>query len=170
VEQAFGRTWPAASVESVDVGPLTRLEQPVELRFKGTVPAFALREGEALRFNPFGAQRGYTERWGGLAVRRQPLDLGDPNETRFTHRIVLPHGWEAEPLPEPAAIDGPYGAFEVRYRAEPGALVVEGRVVVKRRRVPVSDYPAFRAFAAAADAAFARTVRVAASSRVQEAQ
>jgi tetratricopeptide (TPR) repeat protein/transglutaminase-like putative cysteine protease len=169
VEQAFGRTWPAASVSSVEVGALGRIEEPIALTFKAEVPSFALREGEALRFNPFGNQRGYTERWAGLAVRHHPLELGDPNETRFTHRIALPRGWEAEGLPEPAAVDGPYGSFEVRYRAEPGQVVVEGRVVVKRRRVPVADYPAFRAFTAAADAAFARTVRVAPPARVQEA-
>jgi hypothetical protein len=168
LEQAFGRTWPAASVESVETSALARLEEPVALRFRLSAPGFAQREGEALRFTPFGAQRSYTERWAGLAKRHLPLDLGDPNEIRFSYRIALPPGWAATALPERASADGAHAAFEVVYRIEPGAVVVEGRMVVKARRIPVAEYDAFRAFTAAADAAFGRTIRVAPAARGKE--
>ena len=144
------------------------LEEPVALRFRLAAPTFAQREGEALRFTAFGAQRSYTERWAGLAKRHLPLDVGDPNEIRFAYRVALPRGWEAAGLPDPAGADGPHGAFEVVYRGEPGAVVVEGRIVFKTRRIPVADYDAFRAFTGAADAAFARTIRVAPAARKQE--
>jgi tetratricopeptide (TPR) repeat protein/transglutaminase-like putative cysteine protease len=161
LEQSFGRIWPAASVESIETSPLARLEQPVTLRFRLAVPAFAQRDGDGLRFTPFGAQRGYAERWAGLAARHHPLDAGDPNVLRFTYRVALPKGWEAVELPEAAATQVAEGAFELRYRQEPGAVVAEGQVTLAARRVSLDAYPAFRAFASAADAAFARTVRIA---------
>jgi len=161
LEQAFGRTWPAVRVESVQTSPLARLEEPVELRYRLLAPGFAQRDGDALRFTPFGAQRGYSERWAGLAQRRHDLIVGDADESRFNYRIALPRGWAAAELPEPAAVDGPHASFEVRYRSEPGVIVVEGRLTLRDRRIPVGDYPAFRAFTAAADAAFDRTVRIA---------
>ncbi len=168
LEQAFGRTWPAVRVESVETSRLARLEEPVELRYRLLAPGFAQPDGDALRFTPFGAQRSYSERWAGLATRRQDLIVGDPDETRFSYRIALPRGWAVTELPEPAAVDGPHAAFELRYRSEPGAIVVEGRLTMKDRRIPVADYAGFRAFTAAADAAFDRTVRIDRAARGQE--
>ncbi|HSM93483.1 MAG TPA: DUF3857 domain-containing protein, partial [Anaeromyxobacteraceae bacterium] len=169
-EQAFGRLWPAVRVEAVETSPLARIEQPVELRFRLSAPGFAQPEGGALRFTPFGAQRGFSERWATLARRRYDLVVGDAHESRSTWRIALPRGWEAAELPEPVSLDGPHAAFELRYRGEPGAIRVETRVTIKDRRVPVADYPAFRALATAADAAFDRPVRLLPVGRAQEAR
>lgn len=170
LEQAFGRTWQGVRVESVSTSPLGRLEEPVALTFQLAAPAFAQRDGDALRLAPFGTARNYSERWAGLASRRHPLVLGDPNVSRFTYRIALPRGWEAGELPAPASAENPYGAFDVRFRAEPGAVVVEAQITVREARVPVADYPAFRTFANAADAAFARTIRIAPAARSEEAR
>jgi hypothetical protein len=170
LEQAFGRIWPAVRVVSVEPSPLSRLEQPVELRFRLSAPGFAQREGGALRFTPFGAQRGFSERWASLATRRYELVAGDPDESRSTYRIALPRGWEPAELPEPAVVDGPHASFELRYRAEPGAIVVEARITLKDRRIPVTDYPAFRALLAAADAAFDRPIRLLPAVRGPEAR
>ncbi len=170
LEQAFGRTWPGVRADSVETTPLARLEEPVKLSFSLSAPVYAQREGDGLRFAPFGASRGYAERWAALASRRHPVVLGDPSETHRTYRIELPRGWEVVELPEGSSQDGPHAGFEVRYRAEPGAVVAEGCFTVHDARVPVSDYPAFRALTAAADVAFARTVRIAPAGRKGEAR
>jgi len=155
-------------VESVEASQLAKIEEPVALRFRLAVPAYAQREGDGLRFSPFGAQRSYSERWAGLAARRQDLVLGDPDENRFTYRIALPKGFDVRELPEAATADTSHASFEVRYRAEPGAVVAEGRFILKDGRIPVADYAAFRAFTAAADAAFARTVQIGPAARPPE--
>ena len=170
LEQAFGRIWPAVRVVSVEMSPLARIEEPVELRFRLAAPGLAQPDGDGLRFTPFGVQRGFSERWAALAKRRYDLLVGDPDEIRSTYRVALPRGWAAAGLPAPAVVDGPHAAFELRYHAEPGALVVETRITVKDWRIPVSDYAAFRAFAAAADAAYYRTVRLVPAARSQEAR
>jgi hypothetical protein len=170
LEQAFGRTWPAVRVESVETGPLARLEEPVTLRFRLSAPDFAQRDDGGLRVAPFGTPRGYAERWAALAVRRYPLLLGQPGELRFAYRISIPRGWQASDLPAPATGEDPHAAFEVRYRSEPDAVLVEASFRVKDGRVPVADYPAFRTFSAAADAAFARAFRVAPATQARESR
>jgi tetratricopeptide (TPR) repeat protein/transglutaminase-like putative cysteine protease len=168
LEQGFGRTWPGVRVDAVSTSPLGRLEEPVSLAFRLAAPAFAQRDGEGLRFTPFGSGRRYSERWAALATRRQPLVVGEPSVSAFSYRITLPRGWEPGELPEPASVDGRHASFDVRYRAEAGVLFVEGRLTLKDGRVPVADYADFRAFTTAADAAFARTIRVAPAARGPE--
>jgi tetratricopeptide (TPR) repeat protein/transglutaminase-like putative cysteine protease len=165
LEQAFGRTWPSTTVEAVETTPAARIEEPVALSFRLRIPSFARADAGGLRFSPFGNARSYTERWGALAERRFPLVAGDPNELRFTYRVALPAGWEPTELPEPAAVDGPDAAFELRYAFENGRVVATGRILVKRPRVAVGEYAGFRALAAALDEAMARTVRVAPAPR-----
>jgi tetratricopeptide (TPR) repeat protein/transglutaminase-like putative cysteine protease len=166
LEQAFGRTWPGVRVDQAETSPLGRIEEPVSLTFRLTAPGFAQRDGDGLRLSPFGTARSWSERWTALASRRTDLVVGDANESRFTYRISLPPGWTAGELPEPASVDARHGAFEVRYRAEPGAVVVEASMRLEDWRIPVADYADFRAFTAAADAAFARTIRVGPTARM----
>ncbi len=161
LEQAFNRTFPGLEVRGVTISDLTRIEDDVSMQFELSVPRYARAEAGGLAFTPFGAGNGYTETYASLGKRRYDLVVGDPNENRFTYRYALPAGFAAAEVPEPAAADTPFGAFEVRYRQDGGALVAEGFVTFKTSRVSVKDYPAFRAFVASLDRAFARKVRIA---------
>ncbi|WP_248341749.1 DUF3857 domain-containing protein [Anaeromyxobacter paludicola] len=160
-EQAWSRTFPGLSVKTVSLSDLSRLEQDVSMRFTLEVPHLAQRDGDGLAFAPFGEPSPYTEAYAPLSARAFPLVLGDPWENRFRYRYRLPAGWSAAALPEPVKLEAPFGAFEVTWREEQGALVVEGRVAFRVSRVAVADYPAFRGFTAAVDRAMARRVRVA---------
>jgi tetratricopeptide (TPR) repeat protein/transglutaminase-like putative cysteine protease len=161
LEQAFNRTFPGLEVRAVRVSELGRIEDDVAMDFELQVPRYAQPDGEGLRFTPFGAAAGYAETYASASTRRLDLVLGDPAETRFTYRYTLPPDWTVAELPEPAAADTPWAAFEVRYRAEGGALVAEGHVTFKVARVPAADYPTFRALAGKVDDAFRRKVRIA---------
>ena len=139
-----------------------RDEPAREARGAGPAPLPAHRrrpsrsaEGDALRFTPFGAQRGYTERWGRARGAAPPARRRRPRT-----RTASPTGSRCRAAgrptrsPRPRRSTGRHAAFALRYRAEPGAVVVEGQFTLKARRVPVADYAAFREFTAAADAAF----------------
>jgi hypothetical protein len=160
-EQAFARTFPGLEVKDVALSDLARLDDAVDLAFTLAVPAFAEREGERLRFLPFGASGGYVESWAPLSSRRLELAVGEPYENRFTYRYALPAGWEPVDVPAPVRVDARAVAFEVSYRREPGALVAEGRVVLKASRVPPGEYAAFRADVAQLDRALARPLHLA---------
>jgi hypothetical protein len=159
-EQAFSRTFPGLEVRAVSLSDLGRLEEAVDLRFELDLPRFADEEGAGLRFLPFGRVHGYVESWAPLSERKHELVVGEPYENRFLFRHRLPAGWEVTQLPEPVRLDAPSAAFEVEYRREPGVVVAEGRVVLKRTRVKPADYPAFRDLAARIDRALARPVRL----------
>jgi Flp pilus assembly protein TadD len=160
-EKAFNRTFPGLRVEALAISDLTRIEDDVELSFELGVPRYAQPDASGLRFTPFGTGAGYVESYAAQSERRHDLVLGAPSESRFTYRFALPGGWTAVEVPEDASADTPEGAFEVRYRAEGGAILVEGRVTFKTGRVPAARYPAFRELAAGIDRAFARRVRIA---------
>lgn len=161
LEQAFARTFPGLQVERVAFSDLGRLEEDVILDFTLAVPRWAERDGDGLRFTPFGGAAGYAETWASLASRRHPLVLGEPSTNRFAYRVTPPPGLAVTGLPEPAAGDGPQAAFEVRWRAEGAAVVAEGFVTFKQSEVPPAEYPAFRDLMTRIDRAFGRRVTLA---------
>ena len=131
------------------------------LDFTLRAPRWAEREGEGLRFTPFGAGATYVESWATLATRRHDLSLGQPTVNRFRYRIRPPPGWRAGALPPPVAGETPQVAYAVAWRADGEALVVEGFVTFARSTVPAADYPAFRAALVEIDRAFSRRVTAA---------
>jgi transglutaminase-like putative cysteine protease len=159
-EHSFGSTFPGLQVKEVALSDLGRLEDPIDLSYALHVPRFAGREGERLQFQPFGTIASYAEAWTPLSGRKHDLVIGEPQESRFTFRHVLPPGWAPESLPPPLRLDGPYAAAEVAFRMDGGTIVAEGKVVLKRGRVKAADYPAFRQFAAQLDRGLARPIRI----------
>jgi len=160
LEKSMGQLFPGVRAEWVETSDLSRLEEDVELRFALALPRCAQPDGRGLRFPPFGATTGYVEAYAPLSVRRYDLDLGGPRETHFRDRYELPSGWRVRELPAPVELEGPLGAFALRYREEGGAVVAEGRVLFPVRRISAEAYPAFRALMIEVDRAFGRRVRV----------
>jgi len=166
-EQAWSRTFPGLEVKELALSDLARIEEDVSLRFAMEVRNYARKDGDGLRFTPFGQGQVFTETYAPLSARRFDLVLGEPWENRFLYRHLLPAGWGPSEVPEPVTLDGPFGALEIRYRTEGGALVAEGRVAFQAARVAAADYPAFRDFVSRVDRAMARTVRVAPAAAAQ---
>jgi tetratricopeptide (TPR) repeat protein/transglutaminase-like putative cysteine protease len=160
-EQAWSRTFPGLKVDSVALSDLTRLEDDVTMKFKLSVPRYAQKDGDTLRFTPFGGGHTYVESYAAMGARRYDLVLGEPWTNRFRYRYALPPGWEVAELPESVEEDGPLGRFSVKYRLEGGMLVADGNIVFKVSRVAAKDYPSFRELAAKIDQAMARKVKVA---------
>jgi hypothetical protein len=161
LESAMSGVFPGLKVKAVRISELSRLEDDVALDFDLELGRLAERQGAALRLSPFGASQRFAEALAPLSSRQFDLVLDEPWEARFSWRYALPAGWKVEGLPAAAHGDDPTADFEVSYRAEPGALVAEGRLRVKVGRVTADAYPGFRALLAAADRAMARPVRLA---------
>jgi tetratricopeptide (TPR) repeat protein/transglutaminase-like putative cysteine protease len=161
LEQTMGQLFPGSRVESVTVSDLSRIEDDVDVRFAVSVPRCAQRDGEGLRFTPFGDSIGYVQAYASLSSRKLDLDLGGPRSIRFRYRYALPAGWRVRELPEPARAEGRLGRFSVRYREENGAVLAEGEVLLPGGRVSPGEYPAFRELMVQVDRAFARRIRVA---------
>jgi tetratricopeptide (TPR) repeat protein len=159
LEQAFSRTFPGLEVKEVATSDLGRLDEAVDLAFTLDVARFAERDGEGLRFLPFGNVQSYVETWAPLSSRTLDAVVGEPYESRFAFSYRLPPGWEAQ-LPPADRLETPLASFDVAYRREPGAVVAEGRVRLEKGRVSAADYGAFRDAAARLDRALSRPVRL----------
>ncbi len=159
-EQGWAQTFPGLSVDKVSISDLNRLDQDVALDYELSIPRYAEAGGDTLRFLPFGSRRGYVETYAGLTERRGDLVLDGPSVSRFTFRYRLPPGWSVDALPPDVTTTTGFGRLSLVYVVEQGLLVCRGELVFTRDRVSASEYPAFRAFVAQVDQAFARKVLV----------
>jgi len=160
LEQAMSRTFPGLSVKTVTTSDLSRLEDEVVMRFSLELPRFADKDGDGLRLAPLGANPGYVEAMAPLSSRSFDLVLGEPWEGRLAYHYALPSGWSAGPLPSPVSVDQPFGSFEVVYEAKGDSLTAEAHIALKKARIGLSDYPAFRDFLSQLDHALARPLHV----------
>jgi hypothetical protein len=161
LERALGRTFPGLRVESVETSDLSRIEDDVSVRFQVSVPRLARPDNGGLVLAPFGQGQSWMENYAPLSARRYDLVLPTPFETTFAVRYALPAGLAAVGLPAPERREGPFGSWSVSVREEGGALVAEGSLRVKTRRIAAADYPAFREFLAGVDRALLRNVKLA---------
>ncbi|MGA0870719.1 MAG: hypothetical protein ACO3UM_17455, partial [Planctomycetota bacterium] len=89
-----------------------------------------------------------------------PLVLGAPESARQVLRYRLPAGFKPVALPEPVALEAPFGRYALTWRLDGQDLVVERTRSLDVPRIEAQVYPGFREFAAKADAADARTVLI----------
>jgi len=160
LEQAMSQAFPGLTVKSVTVSDLSRLEEGVSMHFSLALPRLADREGEGLRFLPFGAKHRYAESLAPLSSRRFDLVVGQPWETRLTYRYALPKGFAPIGLPAPVQLETPFASFEAVCRQEAGIVHAEARIAMKKGLVTAAEYPAFREFLGHVDRALASSVRV----------
>ena len=160
LEMAMSRIFPGLTVKEIAVSDLARLEDDVTLRFSLSLARLADREKDGLRFLPFGSGHRFVEALAPLSARRFDLVIGEPSETRFVYRYLLPPGFTPLEMPSPVEVDGPSAALQASCRLEGGAVVAEARIRVKKGRVSAADYPGFRDFLAQVDRALMRPIRV----------
>jgi len=117
---------------------------------------------------PAGAD-GHLARLASLSAREHPLVLGPPARHETVFRYVLPVGWEVASRPGDRAETSAFGAFSVRWQEEPGAVAVTTAWSLATDAVSAADYPAFRAFMQAFDAAVRPPLVIRAAGAVGEA-
>ncbi len=145
-EQGWAQTFPGLTVQKMDIGDPTRLDQDVALAFQLAVPRYAEVIPEGLRFHPFGSGRSYTQAYAPLSERRFDLVMPMPWVSTFRFEYALPPGYSMAELPAPVADDSPFGRLKLSYRVADGKLTCEAEVAFALARVKAADYPAFRAW------------------------
>jgi len=164
-ERAWSQTFPGLTVERVDLGDTTQLEQPVKLSFALQVPHYAEATATGFVFSPFFKVRSYVETYAPLSARHFDVVLPFPWENHFVYRYELPAGAKLGALPTDVDTKSKFGEIHLAYRMDGGALICEGRLSLTESRVKVADYPAFRAFLGELDAAIGRRIDVTPSIR-----
>ncbi len=160
LERAWSHAFPGLSVGEVTADGLSQLERDVTLDFQMHVPRYAEVSPAGLRFLPFPGASGYLQGLAPLAERSRDLLLDGPTVNRFHFLYQLPRGYVVDEVPDSVTTETPFGHAVFGCRAAAEALECSGEVAVTTARVAAKDYPAFRAFLAEVDQAFARKVLV----------
>ncbi len=149
----------AAGKAGVEVNDLEDVEVPVHVRTKGRAPTFARREGDTFSL-PAGPAGRLVADLASLSTRNHDVALRALTTRDEEWVVKLPPGAKVQALPQAQQVDSPYGRFSVTAEQSGGKVVVKSVLVLRKARVPVAEYPAFRAFCEAADRAFGQRVVV----------
>jgi tetratricopeptide (TPR) repeat protein len=155
LERVLGRLHAGAEVKDEEFSNLLDLDQPVSFSATLAVPRFAVEAPEGLAVKPmddfFGTAKGLAG-LGSLEKRTHDVVLSNPRRSVLKAIYILPEGFKVKSLPSGARIESRFGRLEVDYREEGQGRVAMSRVIeITSPRVPVSDYPEFREFAASAE-------------------
>jgi tetratricopeptide (TPR) repeat protein len=150
VEAMLARTFRGLTLATAEIAGEDDPSAPFALRWKGTVSGLArVGNGGLVLDAPLLPAR-LGARWVQVATRTTPLLIPVPDRAEQRIELVAPPGFLPEPAP-PFASDGPYGSFARTERAEGRSLIREEHLVVRRGRIPPSEYPDFASFATAVD-------------------
>ena len=132
-----------------DLGP------EIVVDVQGAIPAFAVPEGPGLRVpvTLFPDELGQNLTPEGEASRRTDLVMQLPHAVQQSTTIEPPPGMVVAEVPAPVELDTPHAHYRQVVEQVDGNAVVRIDVQYRSRRVPLADYPAFRAFCLAVDRA-----------------
>jgi transglutaminase-like putative cysteine protease/tetratricopeptide (TPR) repeat protein len=138
--------------QGVQTSNLDDPREPVKLHVEGSAPSFARREGSQLSMavtNPFRLTSTYAT----LSQRKQDVWTLAFTELRDTFVIDLPPGARVVSSPENKQGTSEFGSYSVVVEQQGDRIRVKSRVGLTVPRVKPADYPAFKRFCEAADAA-----------------
>ncbi len=159
LERMLAGSFGSVEVTDVEATDPTSLATPVRLEVQFDGKDVATRQGNGLTLRgAFDAQP--LQALTAAPDRETPLVLGAPESARQVLRYRLPAGFKPVALPEPVALEAPFGRYALTWRLDGQDLVVERTRSLDVPRIEAQEYPGFREFAAQADAADARTVLI----------
>lgn len=121
----------------------------------------ARAEGRALVVQPGLRDSELARAYARLSTRAHDLVLGYPWRWEDELVVVPPPGFAVAALPEGGTVADPrFGEARLAVRRDGERAILETSLEVRRERVPVADYPAFRRFLLEVDALLSRGVRL----------
>jgi cellulose synthase operon protein C len=160
--------YPGSTLVSVDMPGIEDRNQPVTVDAVATVP----RLGQAGARGADGAptemdlavtvrDADFSRTYARLSERKEDLVIAYPWQHDEELVFRLPPGWEVADLPAARAVESPFGRFDLSVDAErAGEVRVRSLLDVTRHRIVPADYPRFRAFLGAIDAALAGHIAI----------
>lgn len=159
IEMLYAGSLTGLSIGEVVLEGLDQPDGPLTIRWRGRAPAVGRVSGAGLQLEWLGPPSQLARQYATVSSRTAPLLVDELLGLRTRGTVIPPPGFAA-PAAAPAQIDSPFGRFRRRERNEGGALLWEEELTVPLARISPADFPAFVAFAAAVDAAQARSVAV----------
>ncbi|HET7542019.1 MAG TPA: DUF3858 domain-containing protein, partial [Polyangiaceae bacterium] len=139
--------------QGIVTSDLTKVEEPVHIKVRGSAPSFARREGNQLSMAVTNSFR-LTPSYASLSQRRHDVRLLAFSALEDRYTIKLPPGSKIISAPSNVTQDGRFGTYSVSVEQDHDQITVQSRLVVKVDRVTPKDYQAWKSFCEAADRAF----------------
>ncbi|MEN9579439.1 MAG: hypothetical protein RJA70_2448 [Pseudomonadota bacterium] len=134
-------------------------EKPVRVSLKATAPSFARPEGDRWTFAATSRTR-LTEAFASLSQRQLAVAVPAFGSREEVVEVHLPKGMTLKNAPIDVERKSPFGDFSVQVQHAPGKVTVTSRLLLKKTRIPTTEYAAWRAFCESVDAAFTPRVVV----------
>ena len=142
----------AAGTQGIQTSDLTKVEEPVHIKVRGSAPSFARHEGNQLSMAVTESFR-LTPNYASLSQRRHDVRMLAFSTLEDTYTVKLPPGSKLVSAPSNAAGDTPFGSYAVTVLTEHEQVTVTSRLLIKVDRVTPKDYQAWKSFCEAADRA-----------------
>ncbi|MES1178141.1 MAG: DUF3857 domain-containing protein [Myxococcales bacterium] len=156
INNDLGREFPGFEItpgaQGIQTSDLTKVEEPVHIKVRGSAPSFARHEGNQLSMAVTESFR-LTPSYASLSQRRHDVRLLAFSTLEDVYTIKLPAGSKVVSAPVNATQDGPFGSYAVTVQTDHDQVTVSSRISVKVDRVSPKDYPAWKSFCEAADRA-----------------
>jgi hypothetical protein len=152
LQEDLSGDFPGIDLKSVDTNDLENVEAPVQIHATGKVTSFGRRDGDTVS-TPIGPHPSMVHDFALLSSRK--LDLRLPAQTtRATEYVVkLPAGAKVVAMPGATEKSSPFGTFALTVEPLAGGARIKTTLALTKTRIPVAEYPAFRAWCESVDAA-----------------
>ncbi|MEO7037344.1 MAG: DUF3857 domain-containing protein [Polyangiaceae bacterium] len=156
INNDLGREFPGFEIapggKGIETSDLTKVEEPVHIKVRGSAPSFARREGNQLSMSVTDSFR-LTPSYASLSQRHHDVRLLAFSTLEDLYTVKLPPGSKVVSAPSNASKDGPFGSYSVSVQVDHDQVIVSSRLLIKVDHVTPKDYPAWKAFCQEADLA-----------------
>jgi tetratricopeptide (TPR) repeat protein len=149
----WGNQFPGLSIKDVEAPGLTDVLHPVQVKTTWTVPAWAQRQDDLLRFVVLGHRTGLQRAMAGQATREHDLVMAAPQTEINVLEIVPPKGYGFAQTPTSKTIEAPFARFALEVAAKNGKAEVRTELEYRTHRFKAEDYRALRDFLGQVDGA-----------------
>lgn len=133
---------PGARLEDFTMPDPQNLDTPFTLEYRYRLPAYVVPAGKLRVFQFPDREEHFPEI--GLAQRRYAVNYTTSEATTRTVTLKIPAGWRVVELPPAVNINSRYVHYMESYSVTGGEIKAQFQFERKTRRVPVSDYAAYR--------------------------
>jgi hypothetical protein len=131
---------------------LNDYEKPVRIAVKGSAASYGRVEGERLSYAVTTGPR-LTGEYASLSTRALPVAVDALGTSEDTFTLRLPKGYKVYSGPLEQAVRTRFGDYSISVDSEPGKVTITSKIALRVTRIEPKDYPQWRAFCQAVDAA-----------------
>ncbi|MCY0995239.1 DUF3857 domain-containing protein [Nannocystis sp. ILAH1] len=151
--QVWGGQFPGLEIRELEAPNIGDVLHPVQLRSAWSVPAWAQRQGDVLRFNVLGHRTGLQRGLAGQAAREHDLVMAAPATEVNVIEVTAPKGYTFGQSPAGKSFETPFARFTLDVAGRGDRVEVRTELEYRTHRFKAADYRALREFLGQVDGA-----------------